>query len=67
MVRIMRADRDVDGRAVSVAFLPGKRVLVLTDDGELKILTQLGMVDVWEELWRQTGATPGEAWGWERV
>lgn len=64
--RLVRTCANADGRAVSAFFLAGRRVLILCDDGEMKILSQLGMVDVWEELWNDTAHGPTHG-GWERV
>ncbi len=67
LVRTFRRELDVDGRAVSCSFLDdGKSVLILCDDGELRVLTQVGMVDVWEELWRDAADGPVQG-GWERA
>ncbi len=66
LVRPTRGDRDVEGRAVSASFLKGRRVLILCDDGEMRVLSQIGMVDVWEELWNATAKGPALG-GWERA
>jgi len=59
-------DRDVEGRAVLVSFLDTGNVLVFCDDGDHRILSQVGMIDVWEELWRMTAHGIVEG-GWERA
>lgn len=50
------------GCAVSATFLD-HGVLILTDDGDPRVLTQVGMIDAWEELWRETEAGPRSGGG----
>jgi len=61
VVRTNWAAAQPDGRAVSATFLD-HGVLVLADDGDMRVLTQAGMIDVWEELWRDTEAGPVGGW-----
>jgi hypothetical protein len=52
-----------DGRAVAAVFLDDG-VLVFCDDGTYRVLTQVGMVDVWEVLWNDAFTGEDDTGGW---